>query len=263
MPRAWPGPAPLPRLPDPPPSWRQFPLGDSLGLNDDHLFVWDRGMHCWAAIMMFLLLGSTNTVSAGVALITWSRSSVEGFIVCPPDTIPSTPRSRNTASRPCSGANRHKAVTLLVGGHLRLSGPVLTLQFRLIFAQIVGALGLSVRRQGLLLGAHILDLGQLQRAVLLGLGQGVPGNVGMDMDLEGLVVLSDDQAVPNSVQEGPAGSDPHLPSACARYRPCRRQRRYPGRQNPQNPPFPERQAVPCPPSPGNSSPIRQESIPPG
>ena len=92
---------------------------------------------------------------------------------------------------------------------------MLTLQFRLYLLQIVGALGLSAGGQGLLLGAHILDLGQLQCAILLGLGQRVPGNVGMDMDLEGLVVLADDQAVPNSVQEGPQRSQIHVRSAFA------------------------------------------------
>ena len=59
-----------------------------------------RAAHCWAAIIMLPLLGRTNTVSAGI-LFTPSRIlSVEGFMVCPPDTTPSAPRSRNTAARP-------------------------------------------------------------------------------------------------------------------------------------------------------------------
>ena len=59
-----------------------------------------RPWHCWAAMMMLPLLGRTNTVSAG----TWSMParmlSVEGFMVCPPETTASQPRSRNTAARP-------------------------------------------------------------------------------------------------------------------------------------------------------------------
>ena len=59
-----------------------------------------RGMHCSAAMVMFLLLGNTNTVEAGVLLMTLRISSVEGFMVCPPVTIPSAPSSRNRASMP-------------------------------------------------------------------------------------------------------------------------------------------------------------------
>ena len=51
--------------------------------------------------------------------------------------------------------------------------------------QVVGALDMLARGQVLGLGAHVLDLGQLQGAVLLGLGQGVAGGVGVDVDLEG------------------------------------------------------------------------------
>ena len=38
-------------------------------------------------IMIFLLLGKTNTVSAGVRLMALRIFCVEGFIVCPPETI--------------------------------------------------------------------------------------------------------------------------------------------------------------------------------
>ena len=40
-----------------------------------------RGMHCSAAMMMFLLFGNTNTVEAGVRLTSRRISSVEGFMV--------------------------------------------------------------------------------------------------------------------------------------------------------------------------------------
>ena len=46
-----------------------------------------RASTCWAAMMMFLLLGRTKTVSAGT-LFTASRMSwVLGFMVWPPEMI--------------------------------------------------------------------------------------------------------------------------------------------------------------------------------
>ena len=57
-------------------------------------------MHCSAAMMMFLLFGNTNTVSAGVRFISLRMSSVEGFIVCPPVTMRSTPSSRKSSAMP-------------------------------------------------------------------------------------------------------------------------------------------------------------------
>lgn len=41
----------------------------------------DRGAACSAAMMMFLLLGRTNTISAGVRSMALRMSSVEGFMV--------------------------------------------------------------------------------------------------------------------------------------------------------------------------------------
>ena len=64
-------------------------------------------------------------------------------------------------------------------------------------------MGLATGSQIVPLGAHVLNLGQLQRAVLLGLGQRGAGNVGMDMNLKAFVVLTDDQTVANAVQIGP------------------------------------------------------------
>ena len=58
------------------------------------------GMHCSAAMMMFLLFGNTNTVSAGVRFISVRMSSVEGFIVWPPVTILSAPSSRKSSAMP-------------------------------------------------------------------------------------------------------------------------------------------------------------------
>ena len=51
------------------------------------------GTHCSAAMMMFLLLGNTNTVEAGVRFISLRMSFVEGFMVWPPVTIASAPSS--------------------------------------------------------------------------------------------------------------------------------------------------------------------------
>ena len=56
--------------------------------------------HCWAAIMMFLLLGRMNTTSLGVRFTSCKMASVEGFMVCPPETMRSTPRSRKAVARP-------------------------------------------------------------------------------------------------------------------------------------------------------------------
>ena len=46
-----------------------------------------------------------------------------------------------------------------------------------------------------MLGAHVLDLRKLQRAEILRLVEGVAGDVGVDMDLKGLIVLADNKAV--------------------------------------------------------------------
>ena len=53
-----------------------------------------------------------------------------------------------------------------------------------------------------MLSAHILDLCKLQRAVALGLGQSLAGDVGVDMDLEGLVVLADNKTVADAGEVG-------------------------------------------------------------
>ena len=59
-----------------------------------------RWAHCWAAMMMLPLLGRMKTVLA----LTFSTTSrmlwVEGFMVWPPETTPSQPRSRKRAARP-------------------------------------------------------------------------------------------------------------------------------------------------------------------
>ncbi len=53
--------------------------------------------------------------------------------------------------------------------------------------QVVGGLGLLAGGQLVPLGAHVLNLGQLQGAVLLGLGEGQARVVGVDVDLKLLV----------------------------------------------------------------------------
>ena len=54
-----------------------------------------------------------------------------------------------------------------------------------------------------MLEAHVLHLRHVQHAVLGALRQRVPGLVGVDMDLEHLVVLADDQRIADAVQVGP------------------------------------------------------------
>jgi len=68
----------------------------------------------------------------------------------------------------------------------------------------------SPGRQVLGLGAHILDLGQLQRAVLLGLGESRARDIGMDVDLKCLVILADDQTVADAVEVGAEGLQVHI-----------------------------------------------------
>ena len=59
-----------------------------------------RPTHCWAAMMIFLLLGSTITDLPPVASTARRMSSVEGFMVWPPETISSAPSSRNRLASP-------------------------------------------------------------------------------------------------------------------------------------------------------------------
>ena len=126
------------------------------------------------------------------------------------DTMPSTPRSRNTAARP-SPAHTATKPNFFSGGGDQAAACLARLQLGLHGVQVVGALDMLARGQVVGLGAHVLDLGQLQGAVLLGLGQGAAGDVGVDVDLEGLVVLADDQAVADAVADRPAAApDPLL-----------------------------------------------------
>ena len=69
--------------------------------------------------------------------------------------------------------------------------------------QIISALGDLAGGQRVGLRAHVLNFGQLQRAVFLGFRQGCAGNVGMDVDLEGLVILTDDQTVADAAEVSP------------------------------------------------------------
>ena len=68
-------------------------------------------------------------------------------------------------------------------------------EFFLDLIKIIGGLGLFAGFELLGLGDHVLDFGQLERAVFLALIQGVARHVGMDMDLENLIVVTDDKGV--------------------------------------------------------------------
>ena len=93
----------------------------------------------------------------------------------------------------------------------------MALQLLLHGVQIVGALGLAcpaarssawVRMFSILASSSV--------PYFCGLGQGLAGDVGVDVDLEGLVVLADDQAVADAVQIRPEGLDGHVRPSCAR-----------------------------------------------
>ncbi len=74
---------------------------------------------------------------------------------------------------------------------------------------------MSARGQVLGLSAHIFDLGQLQRAVLLGLGKGGAGVLVWTWTLKAVSSSPDDQAVPDAVEIGAEGLQIHLRSVLA------------------------------------------------
>ena len=73
------------------------------------------GMHCSAAMMMFLLFGNTNTVEAGVLFTSRRMSSVEGFIVWPPVTIRSAPSERKRSAMPSPAHTATKPTSFSAG----------------------------------------------------------------------------------------------------------------------------------------------------
>ena len=96
-----------------------------------------------------------------------------------------------------AGADGDDTVLLLRRGH---GGSVLGLQLGFGHVQVVGALGSAAGGHVLVLGAHVFDLGQLQNAVLLRFRQSGAGDVGMDMNLECVVVLANDQTVTDRIE---------------------------------------------------------------
>src|ERR1700737_48174 len=80
--------------------------------------------------MTLLLLGRRIACFALVARTALSRSSMEGFMVCPPSTTPSAPRLVRMSRKPAAGATVTTASCL--GGALHhlvvLGGHVLPLQ---------------------------------------------------------------------------------------------------------------------------------------
>ncbi|MPN12023.1 hypothetical protein SDC9_159333 [bioreactor metagenome] len=79
-----------------------------------------------------------------------------------------------------------------------LSGRGFQLRFHRV--QIIRTLRLFPGGQGVCLRAHILNFCQLQSAVFLGLRQSAAGIIGVDVNLEGLFVLPNHQAVSDAVQ---------------------------------------------------------------
>lgn len=76
------------------------------------------------------------------------------------------------------------------------------LELLLDLFKIVRAAGGAACGKIVVLHLHVLDLGKLERAVFLRLCQGLAGDVRVDVDLEGLVVLTDDDAVADGVKIG-------------------------------------------------------------
>ena len=67
-----------------------------------------------------------------------------------------------------------------------------------VFSDEAGKMNLNLAAAGgelLGLRAHIFDLCQLERAVFLRFAQRLARNIGVDVDLEGLVILADDERI--------------------------------------------------------------------
>ena len=103
-----------------------------------------------------------------------------------------------------TGTDGDNAVVLFRIGDvfLVIGSRIVLLLFELFFDffEIVGSLGFLAGLELLCLGDHVLNLGKLQRAVLLAFVQGVAGHVGMNVDLEDLVVIADDERVADAGQ---------------------------------------------------------------
>ena len=99
-----------------------------------------------------------------------------------------------------------KALACAHGDHaevlLRRGDGLLCLELLLDFLEIVRAAGGAACGKIVMLHLHVLDLGKLERAVFLRLRQGLAGDVRVDVDLEGFVVLADDDAVADGVEVG-------------------------------------------------------------
>ena len=99
-----------------------------------------------------------------------------------------------------------KALACAHGDHaevlLRRGDGLLCLELLLDFLEIVRAAGGAACGKIVMLHLHVLDLGKLERAVFLRLCQGFAGDVRVDVDLEGFVVLADDDAVADGVEVG-------------------------------------------------------------
>ena len=72
----------------------------------------DRPHALCAAMMMFLLFGRMITASAFTSFAASSRSFVEGFMVCPPETTTSTPRLLRIFALPSPAATATKPIGL-------------------------------------------------------------------------------------------------------------------------------------------------------
>ena len=123
-------------------------------------------------------------------------------MVCPPDTIRSTPRSRKAVASPSRHTRPKKPYALLRRSVGRLlacfPAPAPPGPGRRCFEP-------CARRPRPHTGCAYSQFCQLQGAVFLRLGQGRTGDVRVYMDLERIVVLADDQAIADGAEIRPQG----------------------------------------------------------
>ena len=164
-----------------------------LGRHDDVLVVGEhKNGGCWCAVY-----GVEYIVSGGVHGLAAGHNAVRAEL---------TEERRHALTR----AHRHNAELLL-----RLGKLLRALKLGLDSLKIVGALRLAPGDKVVVLGAHVLYLGKLQCAVLLRLVERVAGGVGVYVNLERLIVLTDDKAVADAVEIGAEGVKVKLALALA------------------------------------------------
>ena len=121
-----------------------------------------------------------------------------------PERLPDAPARRKPARhvRARLGISPLTALGAAAAVLFRRGDGLFGLELLLDPLKIVRAAGGAACGKIVVLHLHVLDLGKLERAVFLRLCQGLTGDVRVDVDLEGLVVLTDDDAVADGVKVG-------------------------------------------------------------